>query len=341
MPAFSPAVATTPQAAPVQTEAAPEVTPGSASPRQFAGIDPRKLQPTQVLQLQRTYGNQAVMRLLARRKPAVPPAPVATPALTPAGESQVQRKVLEWPNPVLQSLGVKQPAEGKTEAAQAAAALSGEVDKAAAEINFSVISYNNGLMDAEDVLGYLERFVLTYHVDNFVNKLIDWQAGGTGKQMNALKRSAGYVVEGFADAKAAELLHQTQYKSGGARPDYRIRTGKTYDHNGQQLDADGLLDATSEAEALQGHISEKVTRMKQADAITHPHLFDVYYEDLDIGTATKLPVQGTGLTQARANKHADTAAASQNRIKSLRSQTTTGGHGSKMTNKSGYKRGPY
>jgi hypothetical protein len=249
--------------------------------------------------------------------------------------------MLEWPNPVLQSAGVPQPAEGKTEAAQAAAALSAEVDKAVEEINIVVVSYNEGLLTPKEALGYLERFVLTYHVDNFINKMIDWQAGGTGKQLNALKRSAGYVIEGFADAEAAKLLHQTQYVSGGARPDYRIKTGKTYDYNGRQINADGLLDATSEAEALKGHISEKVTRMEPADALTHPHLYDVYYEDLGIGPASKIPVKGDKLTQARATKHADTAAASQNRRQSLRSQTTTGGHGSKMSRKTSYKRGPY
>jgi hypothetical protein len=338
MPAFSQAG---PTPAPVQTEVSPEPGSGTALSRRFAGIDPRKLQPAQVLQLQRTYGNQAVMRLLAQRKPAPTPtpAPVPTPTPTPATESQVQRKVLEWPNPVLQSAGVAQPAEGKTEAAQAAAALSVEVDKAVEEINFVVVSYNAGLLTPKEALGYLERFVLTYHVDNFINKMIDWQAGGTGKQLNALKRSAGYVIEGFADAEAAKLLHQTQYVSGGARPDYRIKTGKTYDYKGKALDADGLLDATSEAEALKGHISEKVTRMEPADAITHPHLYDVYYEDLGIGPASKIPVKGDKLTQARANKHADTAAASQNRRQSLRSRT--GGHGTKMSGKTGYNRNPY
>jgi hypothetical protein len=340
MAAFSqagptPAPVLTARSTPPRAEVSPGPGPGAALTRRVAGIDPRKLQPAQVLQLQRTYGNQAVMRLLAQRKPTPAPAP------TPVNQSQVQRKVLEWANPVLQSAGIAQPAEGKTEAAQAANALSVEVDKAVEEINMVVVSYNAGLLTPKEALGYLERFVLTYHVDNFINKMIDWQAGGTGKQLNALKRSAGYVIEGFADAEAAKLLHQTQYVSGGARPDYRIKTGKTYDFKGKALDADGLLDATSEAEALKGHISEKVTRMEPADALTHPHLYDVYYEDLGIGPASKIPVKGDKLTQARASKHADTAAASQNRRQSLRSQTTVGGHGSKMTKKTSYKRGPY
>lgn len=300
-----------------QTEFAQEASPGAAPSRPLSGIDPRKLNPAQVLQLQRNYGNQAVMRLLAQRKAALSQPPTA-PNPAPA-EGQVARKMLEWPNPVLQNAGITQPTEGKSETEAAAKALSDEVDRAAEHINFMVFSYNEGLVAAEDVLGYLEGYVDTYHVDNFVNKLIDWQASGTGKKLSLLKSAAGYVIEGFADKVAKNLGLGIQYVSGGARPDYRVQTKKTFDFNGTTLDADGLIDSTSEAEALQGHITGKVTKMNPADAQSHPHLFDVYYEDLGIGAATKLPVNQSGLAKDRADYHAKKIGEAQARRGSLRS----------------------
>jgi hypothetical protein len=253
------------------------------------------------------------MRLLAQRK-AAPVRPEPGPQ-----KNQVERKILEWPNPALQNAGVGQPAEGKTEAQQAAQALSDQVDKAAEEINFIVYSYNEGLITPDEALGYLEGFVLTYHVDNFINKLIDWKA--TGKKVALLKSAAGYVIEGFADDVANKLFHTTQFVSGGARPDYRVKTNKTYDFQGSSLAADALIDSTSKAEALKGHISEKVTRMDPADALSHPHLFDVYYEDLGIGEPSKTPAKDSDLVKKRANYHASKIAASENRRKSLRPRT--------------------
>jgi hypothetical protein len=292
---------------------ATEALPGLSAQPTLSGVDPRKLKPAQVLQLQRTYGNQAVMRLLAQRK-AAPPRPEPGPQ-----KNQVERKIQEWPNPVLQNEGVGQPVEGKTEAQQAAQALSDQVDKAAEEINFVVFSYNNGLITPDEALGYLEGFVLTYHVDNFINKLIDWKA--TGKKVALLKSAAGYVIEGFADDVAKKLSHTTQFASGGARPDYQVKTNKTYDFKGSSLAADALIDSTSEAEALKGHISEKVTRMDPEDAVTHPHLFDVYYEDLGIGEPTKTPAKNSDLTKRRSEYHAKKIAITKSRRESLRPRT--------------------
>lgn len=249
-----------------------EAAPESVSPE--AAMTSPHLSSAQVLNLQHTHGNQAVMRMLAGRKGI---------GLPPAGNDHaIQRKIIKWNNPVLAASGVKTPAEGKELGEDAANKLNVVVEKAGNDVKNVIDSFGKGQSTATDVANAFAGQATEGHIRNFVNKLIDWKTNGKPR---GVKQSAGYIIEGHADVLANSLGFERQYRKGGSIPDYRVRSKHKYDFKGTPKRANTLLDSTSEKEAMKGHIVGKVNNLGERAAVRHPHLYDIYYDNLGIDEA--------------------------------------------------------
>jgi hypothetical protein len=124
------------------------------------------------------------------------------------------------------------------------------------------------------------------YITNFINRITD---SVLKKKAYKPSKEAGYIVEAFANKAATDAGIETQVAIGTARPDYRKVTGQNYrQDNGNSKVADGLIDATSAAEAAKGHILSKMFKMSEDSARAYPTLYDCYYDDLGLG---KSPVR--------------------------------------------------
>lgn len=292
---------------------AAETGPETVAPE--VALNSPRLNSAQVLRLQHTHGNQAVLRMLAGRKgTTLPPT---------RDDRAIQRKVIKWPNPVLAAAGVDTPAEGLDVAEDAAKKLNVVVEKAGNDVKYVITQFMGGHVAATDVANTFAGQATEGHIRNFVNKLIDWKTKG---KRRGVKQAAGYIVEGHADVVAKNAGFKRQYNKGGAIPDYQVKSGVKYDFKGTPQSANTLLDSTSEGEALKGHIVDKVNRIGPKPAKRHPHLYDVYYDKLGIDDADDTTVTidlNDPLVQKRLRMVSDRALAqaraTKNRKKSLRS----------------------
>ncbi len=203
-------------------------------------------------------------------------------SLTPRPSGLIQRELISWRNPVLDADSIPTPTEGANEVLNAARTIDLGTEAGRKDVMDWIKAYQQGSTTSDKVKDYFTGKATDGHVSNFVNKLIDWGKSGSGKTLGLLKATAGYIIEDYADAKASDVGAKSQVALGGARPDFELVTGKTWMCKGGTRNADGFIDATSKSEALKGHISEKITRMGEDDALKHPHLYDTYYEDLDV-----------------------------------------------------------
>ncbi len=88
------------------------------------------------------------------------------------------------------------------------------------------------------------------------------------------------------------------------------------------------MDATSALEAKKGHIADKVLKAGVKVGLNHPHLYDAYYDDLDIEDVKPVkPVidleEESESFKERQKTLIGRATAARNRIASLRSNKST------------------
>jgi len=219
-------------------------------------------------------------------------------------DSVVQMKLVKHQNPVLASEKIPEPSEGGAKVLAAARTIDVGLEEGASTVRRIISDFYGGMMTSDEVAEELQQKVSSGHISSFVHHLGD----GEGQKM--LAADAGYIIEGFADAVAPTNV-STQARSGGARPDYDVLSGEVYAANGESIEANGYVDATSAAEATKGHISEKVTRVLPGDGRSHPHLYDCFYEDLNIPGGQPTPHPDEASSEIRMAREAELA----NRVK--------------------------
>lgn len=241
----------------------------------------------------------------------------------------IQRKVRQWNNPWLAKDRIATPTEGSQTVKKAANDISDALEDGADHVKTQVTAYGGGTKATDVENFFVGKGIRAKHAQNFVNKLIDWgqavanKESNEGRKQGLLKATIGYIIEGFGDIVAGKIGAGLQAAIGGARPDYEITTSEKYLANGATYQANGFVDATSAEEAKKGHIADKVLRIGEKAGWHYPHLYDAYYDDIDLGGVKprKRALDDDDDDEAfqeRQKTHAARAKASQDRRESTR-----------------------
>lgn len=212
--------------------------------------------------------------------------------LNPAENAIVQRHLQEWENPFLTTKEKNAvPPAAKNSVYSAANAIDDGLEEGAKILRALWSDYQ-----VSGDTNYLHYKLVKKsppnakkYIRNFINRITD---AALKKKTYKPAKEAGYIVESFANQAAKAAGVETQVTIGTARPDYRKVTGTSYrQKNGFDKPANGLIDATSAAEAAKGHILSKMFKMSEDNARSHPILYDTYYDDLGLGNAPQVKVK--------------------------------------------------
>ena len=214
-----------------------------------------------------------------------PQATVQHQLQTQVAANPIQRKLQAWENPFISDQEKKTvPQTAKNSVSYAANAIDDGLEEGAAILRSIWVEYQ-----ATGDTNELHRKLVKKspagakrYINNFINRITD---SVLKKRAYKPAKEAGYIVEAFANKAAKDAGIETQVAIGTARPDYRKITGENYRQaNGFSKVANGLIDATSAAEAAKGHILSKMFKMSEDSARAYPTLYDCYYDDLGLGT---------------------------------------------------------
>lgn len=251
----------------------------------------------------------------------LPPAAVS-PSFNTSGNVK-QCKLIKWQNPALK----KDVIDGLSTAQKKANKLDDATVKGRDILQDALDKVNDGTItqagefknEFSAISGSFKRFI-----DNFTNRLEDYRNPST-KKIPPPNKEAGYIIEAYASEEAKAIGDiSTQYVLGGSRPDFKVLTGEHHTFQSKVYKADAFVDITSKAEAVKGHISEKITKVStMEDVKNHPHLWDSFYEPIDWGTGAKaVPMITDVEMKEREARKADEAESASRKRKALRSSDT-------------------